>query len=233
MDTPLVIPSSKEKTSPILKHKGVVLGLIAFGLFVFFIMWYSVKTESLFFVWDEPVNRYFLQLRESASPEMTSLARAFGKAGSQGITAVSILLMIYWVVRRQFRRFWFMFAAMTGVELLWLSVVFGIGRPRPVEVRTVADIILPSFPSGHVMLFSAFVGTILYLFYLQIKRPAWRILLAVVVLILLLATAYVRLYFTAHYLTDVIAGYGLGLAWTVGVLTAVDYFFLRLDKKAA
>jgi membrane-associated phospholipid phosphatase len=41
-----------------------------------------------------------------------------------------------------------------------------------------------------------------------------------------------RLYFNAHYLTDIIAGYGLGLAWTAFALTAVDWLHLKRQQAA-
>lgn len=215
------------QSSPALKNKRLIVGLIVIGLALFFVMWWSVASQSLFYSLDAPLNVWFTQLRHDASKSVTNAARLIGKAGSQGITAVTILLLTILAFRRQFRRFALLFAAVVGVELLWLPVVFGIGRPRPTEVRTVGDIVLPGFPSGHVMIFIAFFGALLYIYFIQVKNRGWRLFIAILVLILLPLTGFIRLFFTAHYFTDVIAGYGLGLAWTAFALTAVEWAALK------
>jgi undecaprenyl-diphosphatase len=125
-----------------------------------------------------------------------------------------------------------MFASVVGIEFLWLAVVFTIGRPRPVEVRTVGDILLPGFPSGHVMIFIAFFGVLLYLFFMKVKNRRQRLVLATAVVFLFFLTGFIRLYFSAHYFTDVIAGYGLGFAWTAFALTAVDWIYLQRQNNA-
>jgi membrane-associated phospholipid phosphatase len=214
-----------------MKNKRLVAGSIIISLIIFIVMWVSIETESLFFNLDEPINDYFLELRENASESLVSTARLIGKGGSQGITALTIILLTVFALRRQFRRFWLLFAAVVGVEFLWLPVVFGIGRPRPTEVRTVGDILLPGFPSGHVMIFIAFFGALLYLYYLKVESKSWRIAIAVGILALFVLTGLIRLFFNAHYFTDVIAGYALGFAWVPFALFFVDWVFLKRQQK--
>ncbi len=219
------------ESSPALENKKLIASLIIISLIIFLVMWVSVETESLFFSLDEPINEYFLELRENSSEFLVSVARIIGKVGSQGITALTIILLTIFALRRQFRKFWLLFASVVGVEFLWLPIVFGIGRPRPTEVRTVGDIILPGFPSGHVMIFIAFFGTLLYLYYIEVKSKGWRIAIAVAVLSLFLLTGFIRLFFNAHYFTDVIAGYALGFAWVPFALFFVDWVFLKRRQK--
>lgn len=206
------------------------MALAAVGLGLFLLMWLSYRAEILFYAWDRPINQFFQAVRQGAQAWVVSAARFYGKAGSQGITVITILLVIFWGVRRKIRHFWLMLVTVLGVELLWLAVVFAIGRPRPVEVRTVGDIVLPSFPSGHVMLFIAFFGVLLYLYFRRLKNRT-RLMALIGVVLLLLITGFVRLFFTAHYFTDVIAGYGLGLAWTAAVIPAVDYIVLTRQEE--
>jgi undecaprenyl-diphosphatase len=219
------------QSSPALKNQKLIVSLIIMSLIVFFVMWFSFETESLFFILDEPINEYFLELRESSSEFVINVARIIGKTGSQGITAFTIILLTVFALRRLFRNFWLLFASVVGVEFLWLPVVFGIGRPRPTEVRTVGDVVLPGFPSGHVMIFIAFFGALLYLYYINVKNKGWRIAIAVAVLSLFVLTGFIRLFFNAHYFTDVIAGYALGFAWVPFALTLVDWIFLRRQNK--
>jgi undecaprenyl-diphosphatase len=41
---------------------------------------------------------------------------------------------------------------------------------------------------------------------------------------------YSRIYLGGHYLTDIIAGYGLGLAWAGLVFTVIERLLLRRKK---
>lgn len=220
------------KASLALKNKQLIATLVASGLGLFFVAWLSVVTESLLYAWDQPINSYFTQLRQSSPAWITSASHYFARAGSQGITAVTILLLFIWAFRRRFRYFWLLLTTVIGVELLWLALVFLIGRPRPTEITAFGDTALPGFPSGHVMLFIAFFGTLLYLFFLEVKKPGARIFLLLLVGFLLLLTGFIRLYFTFHYFTDIIGGYGIGLAWTAASLTAVDWIRLKRQNSA-
>lgn len=225
-----VIPTSTESNPeypPALQNRHIFVGLAILGLAVFMLMWLSFGAEILFYAWDHPLSQFFATLREGAQTWVVSTARAIGKVGSQGITGLTVLLLIIWAIRRRFRRFWLLLVTVLGVELLWVAVVFAIGRPRPIEVRTVGNILLPSFPSGHAMLFIAFAGALLYLYYRRVKKSGQRIVLAFGVIALLLLTGFIRLFFTAHYFTDVIGGYGLGLAWTATIIPVVETVMLR------
>jgi undecaprenyl-diphosphatase len=43
----------------------------------------------------------------------------------------------------------------------------------------------------------------------------------------MLFIGYSRVFLGGHYLTDVIAGYGLGLAWAAFVFTVIERLFFR------
>lgn len=77
------------------------------------------------------------------------------------------------------------------------------------------------------MLYVAFFGALVYLFYMRFRSRRSGLVLVIAWVALLLLTGLVRLYFTAHYLTDVIAGYGLGFAWTAAILLLVEWVFRR------
>lgn len=213
-----------------LRNKGLVIGLIAFGLLIFLVMGFSVYTGSLFYFWDRPINDYFGQLYQDAAEWIKLSARYVEIAGSEGILVVTAILLIVWLVRGRLRYFWLLFVSVVGGRIAWLAVLFAIGRPRPTEVRAMLGVLLPGFPSGHMMIFVAFFGTLLYLFFLRIRQPTLRMLVAGVVVVLLIATGLIRLFFTVHFFTDIVAGYGLGLAWTVGAITVLEGLFEKKEQ---
>lgn len=93
------------------------------------------------------------------------------------------------------------------------AIKVAIGRPRPVS--DLVDVLVPergnSFPSGHVMFYTVFFGFLAFLAWTRIKTPAlrWTALLFTLGLIALIGPS--RMFLGAHWLSDVIAAYLLGL----------------------
>jgi undecaprenyl-diphosphatase len=55
----------------------------------------------------------------------------------------------------------------------------------------------------------------------------WKWLVGIAAVVTILYVGYSRLYLGGHYLTDIIAGYGLGLAWAGLVFTIIERFFMN------
>jgi undecaprenyl-diphosphatase len=101
----------------------------------------------------------------------------------------------------------------------------------PVGVTGLIPAQVWSFPSGHAMVSAAF--------YLFVGYVAWRLLggaarltCALTLLALVLAIDVSRLYLSAHYFTDVVAGNAVGVAWTAAVISAGNLLALRRPRRA-
>ena len=77
----------------------------------------------------------------------------------------------------------------------------------------------------------AFLSTLLYLYLSHVQNMAYRVFLSSLAIFWVLLTGWIRLYFSSHYITDILGGYGLGFAWTIFSLTAVDYYFFRVQSQ--
>jgi undecaprenyl-diphosphatase len=55
----------------------------------------------------------------------------------------------------------------------------------------------------------------------------WKWTVALVALSLMLFDGYSRIFQGGHYLTDVLAGYALGLAWAALVYTLIERVFMK------
>jgi membrane-associated phospholipid phosphatase len=87
-----------------------------------------------------------------------------------------------------------------------------IGRPRPDLDAPVASAFGNSFPSGHAMSATVCYGALLLAFGGLLTQSGRRRALVAVTL-LVLAIGSTRLVLGVHYVTDVLGGFVLGLAW--------------------
>lgn len=94
-----------------------------------------------------------------------------------------------------------------------IKVLIDRPRPTPALVRVSVFFSDKSYPSGHVLAFTIFFG---FLLYLLIKRTTHRArgIIPAIVFILLIATIGIsRIYLGAHWPSDVLGGYLLGIIW--------------------
>lgn len=101
-----------------------------------------------------------------------------------------------------------------------------IGRQRPPEVTRLVIETSPAFPSGHSVAAAALAAAVL--FFLRSR------VLAVLLGVNALAVGLTRLYLGVHWLSDVLAGYALGIlvVWMMSrVFRSFPYYFLSLKSR--
>lgn len=104
---------------------------------------------------------------------------------------------------------------------------FIIARPRPEVLRIVQENGY-SFPSGHSMVATGFYGFLIYLVYKNIKNKKIKYPLIAILSILILLIGISRIYLGAHYATDVIGG------WIIGIIYLaffIKYAYKKITKK--
>jgi undecaprenyl-diphosphatase len=80
---------------------------------------------------------------------------------------------------------------------------------------------LHSFPSGHVALMLSVYGLLAWLWIRASRSPAERTLVVILLAVLLLTVGWARVRLGAHWPSDVLAGYVIGLAWLSTVITSL------------
>ena len=120
---------------------------------------------------------------------------------------------VLWVWRRGHTRLAvFLVVTTLGGGLLDTIVKEAVGRPRPSLVDPVATAHGKSFPSGHAMSSAVVYGSLLLVF-LPVIRRRYRPIVFAGAVVLVLGIGFSRLALGVHYITDVVGGYVLGLAW--------------------
>ena len=126
---------------------------------------------------------------------------------------VIVIPAIVWVWRRgHVRLAVFLVVTTLGGGLLDTIVKEAVGRARPSLVDPVATAHGKSFPSGHAMSSTVVYGSLLMVFLPVIGRRYRPVVLGGAVL-LVAAIGFTRLALGVHFITDVLGGIVLGLAW--------------------
>jgi membrane-associated phospholipid phosphatase len=107
------------------------------------------------------------------------------------------------------------FASVVGISVLGLGIKILVDRPRPSAdlVHVISQLSDFSFPSGHVLYFTAFFGFLLFLAYTLLKHSWWRTLLLVILGGMVAMIGLSRIYEGQHWASDVLAAYLLGSVW--------------------
>jgi undecaprenyl-diphosphatase len=114
-----------------------------------------------------------------------------------------------------------------GGGLIWNSLIGYFARSRPPEQLGLATNSIPSFPSGHALGTMICYGFLAYLLVPRMPSPFWRWTLGIVMLGIVLFEGFSRIFHGNHYLTDVLAGYALGIAWVALVCTTIESILSR------
>ncbi|WP_406831579.1 phosphatase PAP2 family protein [Pedococcus sp. KACC 23699] len=96
-----------------------------------------------------------------------------------------------------------------------------IGRARPPQSLAVPPFeTSPSFPSGHTLNATVLTGVAVYLVLRRLESARARTLTVTAGVLFVVSMGLSRVFLGHHWLTDVVAGWALGLAWVAVVVTA-------------
>ena len=139
-----------------------------------------------------------------------------------GITAIGIALGVVLVRERAWVDLGFLLATFGGSQIVVALLKTWFDRPRPDLGSVVALPSSASFPSGHATAGVASLGAAVVLAAERLPSHRARVWLWSVVVIGGVAVGLSRIVLNVHYVTDVLAGWCLGLAWLAGCLFVRD-----------
>jgi undecaprenyl-diphosphatase len=133
------------------------------------------------------------------------------------VIVVSVYLAVFHIRRRQA-----LFLVTTSVLGLLLNNLLKVlvGRARPHFANSTATAFGSSFPSGHAMNSTVVYTSLLLLAWPRLRSVGARMLAAAATALLVFAIAASRVVLTLHYVSDVVAGIILGVAFVLASAAA-------------
>lgn len=168
---------------------------------------------------DQPVLDAAVRARTPLTSELaTNFTDLGGKVGMPVIAVVAAVALA-WVWRR-----WtpviLMAIASAGSLVITVTGKELTGRARPPQALAVPPFeTSPSFPSGHTLNATVVLGLTAYLLVVWLNRKRWRTTVIVGLGLVILAMGLSRVFLGHHWLTDVVAGWAVGLGWLACVIT--------------
>jgi membrane-associated phospholipid phosphatase len=153
-------------------------------------------------------------LHDHASPGWTTFFEGVTWLGNvPTLTAVALASAVVLASKRRTAELQLLLLAAVGAQILTLGLKLGFERERPFFPDPLATESSYSFPSGHSSVSLAVYGTLGFILarHLDDRRAQIASLAAAAVLVGLIG--FSRLYLGVHFLSDVIAGFSVGLAW--------------------
>ncbi|MCA1700098.1 MAG: phosphatase PAP2 family protein [Actinobacteria bacterium] len=205
---------------------GLLAGaLLAFGFF----------TEG---VWNSrpiiDLDRQFAELlHERATPALTYLFEAISSLGSSRTLAlVALFAVVLLLSRRRLLDALLVIVALVGAEVMDAAVKAGFERERPLFddpiVRRASGF---SFPSAHAGASMALYGALAFLLARDLRSTPACVGCFVAAGLLIGAIGFSRLYLGAHYLSDVLAGFSLGLGWATLCVLLIGVARMHSDRR--
>jgi undecaprenyl-diphosphatase len=166
------------------------------------------------------------EIQEHQFPLLDFVMKAVSYPGYMPYAAIMVAVTALVFFIRKHKKEALFVVLTTGAVLVSTVAKLLIDRPRPAKdlVRIALETHQQSFPSGHVNFYVVFFGFLTLLMYMlkHISTPV-RIVVSVFNIGLIFIIPISRIYLGAHWFTDVLGGFLLGILYLYGL----SYFYLK------
>ena len=202
-------------TAPVAALAASLLGLILVGALAGGLLRQAGPTGLV----DQPAASFLVAHRQGW---LTGVMRLVTDLGAAGVLVPLVLAAgLAWRWRRgSWRPLALLAGAAAGAWMVQVAVKQLVERPRPPAGLALSHATGFAFPSGHATDAAAVYGMLAVLLARSGSRAArlaaWAVAAGLIALV-----GLSRLYLGVHWLSDVVAGAGLGIAWLLAMFTAV------------
>lgn len=191
------------------KENKLIFALNILGLYLFAKMAEDVIQEEYVLIVDRWISAHI----NAVQTPLVSRLMVFltDMNGAQGTLIISFVLMLWLLCKKYFHDLCFYFLCVGGAAIAFSLIKTIVQRMRPVS--DIISVTGYSFPSGHATMATVVALSVYIIFAKRVHLIGLRILLLFVCVVWVLMIAFSRIYLDVHWLSDVIAGLGLGLFW--------------------
>ena len=144
-----------------------------------------------------------------------------------GVMVTAGAIFVFWRGRRRLAAY--LVVTVVGGSLVDTAVKLAVNRPRPQVDHPLDTAFGTSFPSGHAMASTITYGALVLVFLPVLGRRGRLVAIAASTVVVLLIGSS-RLLLGVHFISDVIGGYVLGIAWLLAA-TAVFGIWRKEEGK--
>lgn len=184
-------------------------GFNLFGLYLFTKMAEDVIEKEYILVIDRWISIHINDVQTPLLNElMIMLTNLYNGVGIFTFSIGSILFLAY---KKWYSDLWFYLLSVGGSAMAFTSIKLIVQRVRPgSDLFHVSGY---SFPSGHATMVTAVALAVYFILAKRVHLASLRMLLLFVCVAWIFIISFSRVYLDVHWLSDVIAGFGLGLFW--------------------
>ena len=206
-----------------MSKKPRILILLLFILIISFTLLSAFIAKNHIFPFDIEVS---LAVQKYQDKWLDKLMLAISFFGELPWSLISVLVVASIFYFNKYKREGFFISTTLFSGLIILGIKNVINRPRPTSfyVRLVEVNRFQSYPSGHVLSYVLFFGFLIMLMQnLKTITLVWRNLITGISAFLIITIAPSRIYLGAHWFTDTLGGFLLGLI----CLFPLCYFYFK------
>lgn len=200
-------------------NKYLVSNYLVIGGVLLFLPLALAAHSYSYFSWDLSITHAAQQIN---SPGFYQLMRLVSLPGDHALVAFLIIVFssLTFLAFKQKQAAYFLIACGLGEVALNTIIKWLVHRPRPTALLIKIMVIetTPSFPSGHVMHYTAFYLFLAFLIYklCPIKLLKWCLISPSIILVALIGLS--RIYLGAHWASDVLGSYLAGGIWLIFII---------------
>jgi membrane-associated phospholipid phosphatase len=198
-----------------IKRNKWLIGFNLLGIYLFVKMAEDVIDKEYILVIDRWISIHINDVHTPLLNELMIILTSLN--GGVGIVTFSICSILFLAYKKWYSDLWFYLLSVGGAAIAFKSIKLIVQRVRPgSDLLHVASY---SFPSGHATMATAVALAVYFIFAKRVHLASLRMLLLIVCAAWIFIISFSRVYLDVHWLSDVIAGFGLGLFW-ITLLTA-------------
>ena len=211
------------------KHPAVAVILIVLGLAMLGLTGWQLKTHGPMVQWDTQLASTLHSMAVNTPGQIQEILTYGFFLGKEDLQLLAGVLIVYFLHKRYWPELGMVIIGQMGGFAIWTVLSQYFNRPRPQE-QVGIEVRIAAFPSGHSMFATLALGLLAYLLIPNMPSRFWKWVVGIAAVVLILFVGGSRVYQGGHWLSDVVAGYGVAMAWGALVYTVLDWVAIKTRR---